>query len=209
MEVAEYEPRNERRNACRGTRKASSPAGRLPNSPQARMKPREGVKFRMKFVLPPSLPFIRMKFVLLLLSSSSSSSSSLLSSSSVRPFGLCRPRYLARFLWSRRTSSASAFIYRHSACLSVGGILPQYVSFLYLGPHRPSISSCCLFWSPSSPRLCRLDFPRYCPQQGLSSRPPVVHPTLAFPVGVTMYPMLMAGVSCTQSSRSYLLPEGF
>jgi len=54
VEVAEYEPRNERRNACRGTRKASSPAGRLPNSPQARTKPREGVKFWMKFV--PTLP---------------------------------------------------------------------------------------------------------------------------------------------------------
>ena len=31
-------------------------------------------------------------------------------------------------LWSRRTSLASAFIYRHSACLSVGVILSQYVS---------------------------------------------------------------------------------
>ena len=35
--------------------------------------------------------------------------------------------------------------------------------------------------SPSSPWSCRLDFPWYCPRQGLSSRPPVVHPTLAFP----------------------------
>lgn len=66
----------------------------------------------------------------------------LLSSPAVRRLGLYGPRYLARFLWSRRMSSASAFIYRHSACLSVGVILSQYVLRLYLGPHGSSTSSC-------------------------------------------------------------------
>ena len=64
VELAEYEPRNERRNACRGMRKASPPADRPPNSPQARMKPREGVNFGRK-LFPPSLPFVRKKIVLL------------------------------------------------------------------------------------------------------------------------------------------------
>ena len=53
----ECEPRNERKNACRGTSKASSSAGRLPNSPQARMKPRKGVNFGRN-LFPPSLPFV-------------------------------------------------------------------------------------------------------------------------------------------------------
>jgi len=44
-------------------------------------------------------------------------------------------------LWSRRTSLASTFIYRHLACLFVGGILSQHVSPWYLGPHSTSMSS--------------------------------------------------------------------
>jgi len=91
-----------------------------------------------------------------------------------------RPLFYSRYPPAfQRNSAPSIFvsgpIIIHCICILYPVFSIRSATYSFVPAFLHPLSS-----SPSSPWSCRLDFPWYCPRQGLSSRPPVVHPTLAF-----------------------------